>query len=81
MKKLLFSIILTLGIAGFFGPFVMMDIFHIDYDAMIGNDTVAMLICIGSMLVIIGSCIILYRLSDRFKVILKTIGQCLAELM
>ena len=77
MKKAIFSIILVIGLLGFFVPFIMMGVFDIDYDALINNDTLAFLICIGSMYMIIGGCIGLYRISDRFKRVLKVIGQCL----
>jgi len=81
VKKVIFGLLLTLGIAGFFVPFIMISPLNIDYDAMIGNDKVAFAICLVSILSIIGGCIGLYRLSDKFKVVLKTIGRCLLELI
>ena len=75
MKKMIWSLVLTIGIVGFFGPFVIMG-FGIDYDALIGNDSLAFLTCIISMLAIIGSCIVLYRSSEKFKKVLQVIGGC-----
>jgi len=78
--KLMFSVLLTIGLLGFFVPFIMIG-FGMDYDAMINNDNVALAICLVSLFSIIGGCVGLYRLSDKFKVVLKTIGRCLLELV
>jgi hypothetical protein len=81
MKKLMFGILLVIGLLGFFVPFIMVSPLNMDYDAMIGNDNVAFAICLGSIFLITGGCIGLYRLSNKFKVVLKTIGRCLLELI
>ena len=76
MKKAMFSILLMVGMLGFFVPFVMVIGFDIDYDALINNGTIAFLICVVSIYMIIGGCVGLYRLSDKFKAALKVLGQC-----
>ena len=81
MRKAIFGALLVIGLLGFFVPFIMISPFNIDYDAIINNDKVAFAICLVSILSITGGCIGLYRLSDKFKVVLKTIGRCLLELI
>ena len=81
MKKVIFSILLVAGLLGFFVPFIMIAVFHIDYDAMINNDKLALAICLASIFSIAGGCIGLCRLSGKFKRALKVIGRCLAELI
>jgi hypothetical protein len=71
-RKILYFVLLTIGLLGFFVPFVLMK-FGVDWDALINNGTVAFLICVTSICMIIGSCIGLCRRSERFKEILKEI--------
>ena len=74
-KKVIFSILLAIGLIGFFVPFILIFTFNIDYDGLINNDIVAFIICIVSIYFIIGGCIGLYRISDKFKIVLRVVGE------
>jgi len=74
-KKVIFSILLAIGLIGFFVPFILIFTFNIDYDGLINNDIVAFIICVVSIYLIIGGCIGLYRISDKFKIVLRVVGE------
>ena len=75
-RKILYSILLIIGLAGIAIPLTLIR-FGIDWDAMINNEVVALIMCVVSIGMIVGSCIGLCRRSDRFKKILVDILECL----
>ena len=81
MKKVIFGMLLVGGLLGFFVPLIMILVFNMDYDAMINNENVALGIFLVSFLAIIGGCVGLCCLSDKFKATLKVVGRCLAEMI